>query len=144
MESNPYIGPITCTLLLPLPVFTTCTCAGIRSIISATWEITPILRPCICNRSNGAVIRHDQHRNDCIQPATDLKWCRFAKEGKGSHRALLRHTSDRRFRHDQYIPKRYCQKNIHQQKNSAAILCRQIRETPDITKATAEPATART
>ena len=45
MESNPYIDPITCTLLLPLPVFTTCTCAGIRSIISATWEITPTLTP---------------------------------------------------------------------------------------------------
>ena len=42
-------------LALPLPVFTTCTCAGIRSIISATWEITPILRPCICNRSKASI-----------------------------------------------------------------------------------------
>lgn len=55
MEPNPYICPITCTLLLPLPVFTTCTCAGIRSVISATWEITPILRPCICNRSKASI-----------------------------------------------------------------------------------------
>lgn len=48
-------SPFTCTLLCPLPVFTTRICAEMRSVISATCEITPILRPCICNRSSASI-----------------------------------------------------------------------------------------
>lgn len=51
-----------------------------------------------------------------------------------SHRALLRHSSDRSLRHNHRISKSQCKYNINQQKDSSPILCRKIWESPYVSQ----------
>ena len=89
--------------------------------------------------ANGAVIRHDQHRNHCIQPAAYFICFPFPKGFKSTNRAFPGHPSNRSLWHDQYITKGSSKKNIDQQKDPSAIFCRQIWKTPDIAQSYRRP-----
>ena len=50
-----YFIHITSRKLLPFPARLTRICTGIRSVISCTCEITPILRPCVRRLSSASI-----------------------------------------------------------------------------------------
>ena len=51
-----------------------------------------------------------------------------------SYRAFFRHAADGCLRYDHGVAECQSKKNVDQQKNSAAVFCCQIRETPDISQ----------
>ncbi len=81
------------------------------------------------------VIGHDQHGDHRVDPAAQPPFFRFSQNTEGPHRAFFRHPPNGRLRHNHGIPKGHGQQDIHQQEDPSAILCRQIRESPDIPKA---------
>ena len=85
--------------------------------------------------ANDRVIGHDEDGDDGVDPAAEREPALFAKGRESAHRALLGHPAQSRLRHDHGIAERERQQNVDEQKDAAAILGRQIRETPDVAKA---------
>ena len=80
------------------------------------------------------IVRYNQNGNDGIDPSTKLQLAALAKCSESADRALFGHAAQRGFCHDHGVTKSNGQHNVHQQKNTAAIFCGQIRETPDVAK----------
>ena len=82
------------------------------------------------------VVRHDQHRDNGVDPAAKAEKSVFAsrlcKRTVGADRAFVGHAAQRSLGHDHRVAERQRQHNIDQQKNTAAVLIRHIREPPDI------------
>ena len=78
------------------------------------------------------VIRHDEHRDDGVEPAARRQPARPAERLECADRAFAGHAANRGFRDDHRIAEGQRQKNINQQKNAAAVFGRQIRKAPDV------------
>ena len=93
--------------------------------------------------SRNRVVRHDQHRDNGVDPAAKAEESVFAsrlcKRTVGADRALVGHAAQRSLGHDHRVAERQRQHNIDQQKNTAAVLGRQIREPPDIAQSHRRP-----
>ena len=84
--------------------------------------------------ANDGIIRHDQHRDNRIDPATGRQPAGFSERGKRPDRTFFRHTSQCGLCHDHCVAKGQGQNDVDQQENSSAVLCRQIGESPDVSE----------
>ena len=81
------------------------------------------------------VIRHDQDRDDCVDPAAEPQPAGCSERLERADRAFARHAAQRRLGDDHGIAERHGQQDIDQQEDPAAVFRGQIREAPDVPKA---------
>ena len=81
------------------------------------------------------VIRHDQDRNNCIDPPAEPQPAGCSERLERTDRAFARHAAQRRLGDDHGIAERHGQQDIDQQEDPAAVFRGQIREAPDVPKA---------
>ena len=85
------------------------------------------------------VIRHNENRDDGVEPAARRQPARFAEGLKRADGAFAGHAADGGFRDDHGIAEGQRQQDVDQQEDAAAVLGRQIGEAPDVAKAHGGP-----